>query len=382
MTDGETGKIKVLQVYRTFFPDTQGGLEEVIRQIAQNAPQFDIDVKVFVPSINTVVPEMIHVNEIEVHRVPEYCEISSCNIFYKGIGYLKELVEWADIVHYHYPWPFQDILHLFLLRNYNKKIVVTYHSDIIRQRGLTLPYLPFRRLFFREVDVIVATSPHYQASSKVISRYKHKVDVIPLGLDNRTLPTPSEELTERWRKRFGEEFFFFVGVLRYYKGLHLLVKAARKTNATIVIAGEGKQKQVLLDMVNEYQLSNVHILGTIDDEDKVALFSLCRAVVLPSFLRSEAFGITLLEGMSFGRPLITASISTGVSYVNQHYQTGLAVKPNCSSSLADAIECLHNDSELAKRFGENAKMRYLKYFTGEKMGESYAALYKRLMPSQ
>ena len=69
-------------------------------------------------------------------------------------------------------------------------------------------------------------------------------------------------------------------------------------------------------------------MGYLLEDDKVALINLCYAVVFPSHLRSEAFGISLLEGAMYGKPLISSEIGTGTSHINIDGETGLVVPPN------------------------------------------------------
>lgn len=375
-------EVKVLQVYRTFFPDTQGGGEEVIRQISKNTKDNGINMRIVVPSVNVSKPECIDVDGITVYRVPELCEIASCNIYSGGFKLFTELVQWADVVHYHYPWPFQDILHFLIVKKYKKKTVVTYHSDITRQRSILKLYRPLKKRFLNSVDAIVATSTPYKQSSPVLQHYKSKVSVIPLGLDEDTLPELDLSLKSSWEQKVGKGFFFFVGVLRYYKGLHILLDAAAQCNVKVVIAGDGAAMSDLKKQKQRLGLKNVELLGRITDEDKTALINLSRAIVLPSFVRAEAFGITLLEGMYFSRPLITAELDTGVNYVNKHGTTGLTVEAESASALADAMMKLSADSELAKSMGVAARQRYDKLFTGKQLGSSYADLYQKLSNEQ
>src|SRR5690606_19545518 len=115
---------------------------------------------------------------------------------------------------------------------------------------------------------------------------------------------------EAWRERLGGEFFLFVGALRYYKGLKFLVEAARQTGLPVVLAGQG-QLEPGLELP-----ANVTLLGAVSEADKAALLALCRAFVFPSHLRSEAFGVALLEAAFAGVAMISCEIGTGTSYVN------------------------------------------------------------------
>src|SRR5690606_36816919 len=157
------------------------------------------------------------------------------------------------------------------------------------------------RRFVGWVDRVVATSPNYQASSDVLQRFRDKVSVIPIGLDRGRYPPPDEARAEAWRRRFGGRYFLFVGVIRYYKGLLILLEAARGTDFPIVIVGTGPSEQELRRRAAEMGIENVHFLGFLPEADKVAALQARYGIVFPSHLRAEAFGVSHLEGAMFGK---------------------------------------------------------------------------------
>ena len=367
--------IKVLHVYRTFFPDSQGGLEEVIRQISLNAVASQIRVFSISSKINK--PDIVNVDGISVYRIPLSFELASCSFAFKGLEVFKSLAEWADIINYHFPWPFADMLHLLYCKN--KKTVVTYHSDIIRQKTLLKLYRPLQRKFLSSVDRIVATSPNYFQTSRVLQTYNEKVEIIPIGLDEKSYPQVDDERTTYWRKKINSTFFLFVGVLRYYKGLHIAIEAAKNAAYKIVIVGAGPIEQELKVQAEKEGINNILFLGYLDDIDKVALLSICRGVVFPSYLRSEAFGVTLLEGAMYAKPLISVEIGSGMSYVNIHNKTGLQVTPGNVKAFRDAMDKLYKDEAYAVKLGKAARKRFEKLFTGAEMGKKYDELYLSLM---
>lgn len=369
-------KIRVLHVYRTYFPDSYGGLEQVIRQIAQSTSHLQIDSRVFALSPSPV-PAAVKVDGHDVYRFKRTFELASCGISLSAVAGFRRLVEWADVVQYHFPWPFGDLLHF--LGRVHKPSLVTYHSDIVRQKQLLWIYRPLMRAFLRRVDVIVPTSQNYFATSEELGRYSEKIEVIPIGLDDRTYPEVSERKLAVVRERFGEGFFLFVGLLRYYKGLHILLDALQGVPFQCVIAGSGPIERELKRRAARLGLNNVHFLGYVDDIEKVALMSLCRAVVFPSHLRSEAFGVTLLEGAIYRKPLISTEIGTGTSYINVDGETGFVVPPGDAKDLREAMLRLAQDEDLAQRMGLAARQRYEALFTGGMMGERYVDLYKRLL---
>ena len=80
--------------------------------------------------------------------------------------------------------------------------------------------------FLSSVDRIISTSPNYLETSEVLSHYMDKTDVIPIGLDRAHYSMASDDRLEYWRHRVGgKKFFLFVGVMRYYKGLFVLLEA-------------------------------------------------------------------------------------------------------------------------------------------------------------
>ena len=126
-------------------------------------------------------------------------------------------------------------------------------------------------------------------------------------------------------------------------------------------------------------LSNVHFTGYIPDKSKMALIKLCRALVLPANLRSEAFGVSLLEGAMNGKPLISTEVGTGTSFVNIDAETGYVVPPENARLLAHAMNRLVTDPEQAERLGRNALARFESVFTSDQMAAAYLDEYQRLL---
>ena len=368
--------MRVLHFYKTSFPDTMGGVEKVINQIARGANK--LGVKTDVLSLTSKrVPRIIEIDGYLAHRARLDVEIASTGFSVSAFLRFAQLAEKADLIHYHYPWPFMDVVHF--ASRVKKPTVVTYHSDIIRQKYLLKIYRPLQWKFLGDMSRIVTTSPNYLATSGILANYKHKISVIPIGLDKTTYPAPSADMLAYWRNRIGLKFLLFVGVLRYYKGLHILLEAAKGTSYPIVIVGAGPIEAELKKQAEETGLSNIHFLGFLSDEDKVALLTLCYAVVFPSHLRSEAFGISLLEGAMYGKPLISSEIGTGTSFINIANETGLVVPPSDPLALRQAMRTLWDNPEMAAEMGLKAEARYWKLFTADKMVASYIDLYRKLV---
>lgn len=368
--------MRVLHFYKTAFPDTMGGTEQVIDQIARGANKLGVKTDVLSLTPDRV-PRTIEIDGYMAHRARMNIQIASTSISVSAFLRFSQLAQKADVIHYHFPWPFMDVVH-FATR-VKKPTVVTYHSDIIRQKYLLKLYRPLKYKFLASMDRIVATSPNYMATSSVLEKYSDKVSVIPIGLDKATYVQPAPDRLLHWREKLGPKFFLFVGVIRYYKGLHILLKAAQGTDYPIVIVGAGPIEDELKAQASQLGLHNIHFLGYLPDADKVALLNLCLGVVFPSHLRSEAFGISLLEGAMYGKPMISSEIGTGTTFVNIGGETGLVVPPSDPVALRQAMRYLWENPEVAETMGKRAEERYWEHFTADAMVKSYVAMYEGLL---
>lgn len=353
-----------------------GGVEQVIYQIARSVSAHGIETEVLTLTKAAEEGTLTIENHL-VHRARLDFQIASTGFSASALVRFIQLARQVDLIHYHFPWPFMDVVHFASLAR--KPTVVTYHSDIIRQQFLLNFYRPLMHCFLTHVDCIVATSSNYFATSQVLECYRKKIQVIPIGLDKASYPEINPALLQHWQARIGERFFLFVGMIRYYKGLHILLDAVRGTDFPVVILGSGPVEKELRRHAKRLNLKNVHFLGALSDEDKVALIKLSLAIVFPSHLRSEAFGISLLEGAMFGKPMISSEIGTGTSYINIHNETGLVVPPSDPGAFRDAMGFLWHHPEIAAKMGENAEARYWRLFTSEHMATSYVNLYKQLL---
>lgn len=367
--------MRILHFFRTYFPDSYGGVEQFIYQLARGCAQRGHTVDVLSLSRDRT-QKLTKLDGHNAHHAHLDFEIASNGFSLSVFAKFAELARDADIVHYHFPWPFTDVVH-FVARMH-KPTVLTYHSDIVRQQTLLKFYRPLMMRFLGSVDRIVATSPNYLATSTTLNQFRDKTSVIPIGLDRSIYPNPSDEILSSWRSRIRGPFFLFVGVLRYYKGLHILLEAVAGSGYSVVIVGSGPMEEELQEHSRRLKLSNVHFFGFLPEIDKIALFQLCFAVVFPSHLRAEAFGVSLLEGAMFGKPLISSEIGTGTSFINIHECTGLVVPPSDPVAFRQAMARLIENPAEASRMGQNAATRYQQHFAADQMTSKYIELYQEL----
>lgn len=368
-----TKPLHILHVYRTYYAESFGGVEQVIRQLSVAHAAAGHKVSVLTLSRDVKVPTLVEHEGVSVWYYPLTFEVASNGVSLSAMRHFRALARTADVLHYHFPWPSGDVLHQLAPKGI--PAVVTYHSDIVRQKLLKVFYWLLMMRFLGQMKAIVATSPNYMATSAVLRRFTGKVVSIPIGLDETLYPKATAEDLAKWRARCGDQFFLFIGALRYYKGLPTLIAAAKQTGLPVVIAGKGPQEAALRAMAGD--AAHIHFVGAVGDADKMALLALCRAFVFPSHLRSEAFGVSLLEAAMVGKPMICCEIGTGTSYINQHGVTGLVVPPEDADAFGAVMRTLTTDDALVACYGAAARARFLAEFTAGKMAADYLALYQQ-----
>lgn len=369
--------MKVLHVYRTYFPDPPGGLQEAIRQICISTQPMGVENTIFTLS-PTPSPQVVDRPEARVVRCRSWAAPASCDLgSLDALLTFRQLANQADVIHYLFPWPFADVLRLAAPAH--KPSVMTYISDIVRQRWLGAVYGPLMWHTLRHMDAIVSNAPGYAAGSPVLTdpALQPLVWQIPLGIDESSYAIPPDAaILDRLGLQPDEPFVLFIGVLRYYKGLHVLLDACADVRGRVVIAGSGPEEQALKEQMSRMGLNNVLMAGQVAEAEKVALLQACRGLVLPSHLRSEAYGMVLVEASLMAKPMVTCEIGTGTSFVNTDGETGWVVPPESPAALADALNQLLTDTALAQRYGRAARQRYETLFSGDALGRAYTQLYE------
>jgi len=276
------------------------------------------------------------------------------------------------IVHVHLPNPLAVLL--YLVSGHRGPLVVTWHSDIVRQRLFGALLEPFVNRFLRRCSAIIATSPNYLDSSRVLSRFRDKCRVIPLGIDPEDFERVDQASVDGLHRRYGPRLILAVGRLVYYKGFEYLVRAMGEIDGRLLIVGEGPLADVLRRQISAWGFENkVVMLGRV--ENLRPYYHAAKVLALPSIERSEAFGLVQLEAMACGKPIVNTRLKSGVPYVSLDGVTGLTVPPRDWRALADAISRLLNDPELGVAYGEAARRRVLENFTLDGMVAKTLGLY-------
>lgn len=365
--------MRVLHIYKDYYPVT-GGMENHIRALAEEQARRGFDVSVLVTSLTkeTGVTEM---NGVRLMRAGRLATIASTPLSIE----LPRLLfrEHPDIAHLHFPYPVGELSQLFFGKA--TKVVLTYHSDVVRQKRILRFYKPFLKRVLAMADRIIATSDRYVQSSPYLGSVAGKCRVIPLGIDPAPFLNFDSVRVGEIRKTYRSPLLLFVGKLRYYKGLHYLLEAMREIDARLLVAGTGPMEAEWKRIAAGPGIAGkVTFLGEVEDDELPPLYHACDVFVLPASERSEAFGLVQVEAMMCGKPVVSTELGTGTSFVNMHDETGFVVPARDAKSLGETVRKLLTDKELRLKMGEAARARALQEFTLTAMADRTIGLYREL----
>lgn len=370
----KTINMKILHLYKDYYP-VLGGIENHIKMLAEEQVKYGHRVWVLVTN-QSFRTEVREVNGVQVIKAGRLATVASTPISVVLPYYLRS--QRPEITHLHFPYPIGELSYLFF--GNPSSLVITYHSDIVRQKFLLLLYQPFLRLVLQKADLIIVTSPNYRDSSLYLKRFRQKCRVIPLAIKTSRFLQVDPLQVEQIRVKYGSPLILFVGKLRYYKGLPYLLQAMTKIPAKLIIIGEGPLGSELRSLSLNLNLKdNVFFLGELSDEELPAYYQASDLFVLPACERSEAFGTVQIEAMVSGLPVISTELGTGTSYVNEHGKTGLVVPPRDTEALAKAILTLLSDKDLRLQMGRYARERALQEFSLQTMVDRITKAYKELL---
>ncbi|MFH0889600.1 MAG: glycosyltransferase [Candidatus Aenigmatarchaeota archaeon] len=344
-----------------------GGVETYTKSIAEAARDKGNEVTIICASEKNVRKEKTE-NGIKIIYLPEITRIMNAPITKQIVTELARIK--PDIIHLHIPNPWGEVnAFLYKIVNPKVKIIATYHSDVVGY-SLLMKTLSFLRTLYLVPSLslfcsrVIATSDNYISGSLALRMVGKKVVVIPLGVDTSKF-SPAQ-------KSGGKFCFLFVGRLIPYKGLEYLIKAAgilklSDKKFTIKIVGDGKLRKNLEKLARLLNVSDVvKFTGSVGNKDLPGVYRNCDAFVLPSVYKTEAFGISQLEAMASGKPVISTNIrGSGVSFVNKDGVTGFVVRPKDEIALANAMMKLFDNKKLRIFMGKNARKRAVKVFDGK-----------------
>lgn len=375
-------KLKILQVNKLYYP-VRGGIEKVVQQLAEGLNDKTV-MQVLVCQQKGKSSKEI-VNGVKVHRSSSKGILFSLPISFAFFKDMKKMLSNIDVLQIHMPFPLADIA--FLMTGYKGKVVLWWHSDIVRQKKLMFFYKPIMTHLLKRADkIIVATQGHIEGSV-YLKPYRQKCVIIPYGVDNDVISRGESYIEKNFKEKQYEinnkdiVKFLFTGRLVYYKGCDILLKAFVKVpNAILTLIGTGTMESELKKLASDLGLMNrVRFLGDVSIEELYKEYEECDVFILPSILRSEAFGLVQIEAMAFGKPVINTKLPSGVPYVSLHNITGLTVEPGNIDELEKAMIWMTEHPEERLIMEKEARRRVIDNYTIENMLDNVLELYELVM---
>ena len=295
--------------------------------------------------------------------VPAWTKKAATMIAPAMVGWVRKHTAEYDIIHVHHPDPMAALA--LRLSGYKGKVVLHWHSDIVSQRFFLALYKPLQTWLIRRADRILGTTPVYVASSPYLKEVQGKCGYVPIGID--PIPFDAAHAEAIRTRHSGKTLLFSLGRLVPYKGFSYLIDAMSllPERFHLILGGKGPLKEALEAQIRKKDLQHrVNLLtGYIPDETVYALFGAADIFVLPSVMKTEAFGIVQIEAMSCGTPVVATRIpESGVSWVNKEGVSGRNAAPEDARSLADAILAVEAQKE---NYAEGAARRFRECFSKE-----------------
>lgn len=376
--------MKIVQTNKAYYPKV-GGIETTITTLSEGlSGRHNTSVEVLTCNDKVSLRSRNEIMKgVEVKYLPTYGFINSLPVSPAYFSALSNLS--GDILHIHEPFPLADLsIQLFpAIRNNFSKIIVSWHSDIIRQKWVLSFYGKYIHKFLSNTDKIIVSNPRLIESSDFLPLYKDICEVIPIGTDLGWVDSSTEENIRQKLNGVDKDglMILFVGRLVYYKGIQYLVEAMKMVSgAFLTIIGSGPLESNLKKQIKELGLeSRIKIIPEVDKKTLQNYFKGCDLFVLPSVEKSETYGIVQIEAMACGKPVICTELGTGTTFINLNGVSGLVVPPRDSKALSDAITKLVDNSKLRLELGNNGRERAFSEFNSEKMVDKTFELYRDVL---
>ena len=369
--------MKVLQLGK-FYP-VRGGVEKVMYDLLVGLSERGIPCDMLCANLEKGKTEIELTPMNRVICTKTLMQKYATMISLQMITTLRRIAPSYDIIHVHHPDPMAALA--LRLSGYRGKVVLHWHSDIVKQKKLLGLYLPLQKWLIRRANLIVGTTPVYISSSAHLSDVQQKCTYLPIGIDPIL---QDEEAVARLKDQYrGKRIVFSLGRLVHYKGYKYLIEAARYLDDSymVLIGGAGILREELQAQIDENGLSGrVKLLDRLPDKDLPAYYGACDVYCLSSIMKTEAFAIVQIEAMSCGKPVVSCDIEgSGVPWVNKDGVSGLVVPPENGKALADAILRITNNNTLYQRLSEGAGQRFEQLFGKERMIDKCLEIYQQIL---
>lgn len=265
---------------------------------------------------------------------------------------------------------------------------ITTAHDVVEHHHISasgrLRLLVERQLLSQYIAVSAAVGRVCESSRGIL---RDRVRVIYSGIEARDFARPAADTISRLKDELGlqdaDPILINVGRLSAAKNQHHLIPMMarvlkRRPRATLLIVGDGTERSRLEAAIAEAGLgASIRLLGM--RSDIPALLALSAVFLFPS--ESEGLGLSVIEAMSAGKPVVAAGVAP-MDEVVEAGKSGLLVDTNDATAFADAVERLLESPALAHRMGVRGQQIVAERFTIESASRSMRSLYRDVVTAR
>ncbi|MBK6505746.1 MAG: N-acetyl-alpha-D-glucosaminyl L-malate synthase BshA [Ignavibacteria bacterium] len=293
-----------------------------------------------------------------------------------------------DILHAHYAIPHatsaflaREILKSETHNSMSIRFVTTLHGTDITLTGLEPSFLPTMKFSIEKADGVTAVSKFLADKTNTQYKIEKHIEVIPNFVDIDKFKRENDEKTQCFKKNIApndEKVFIHISNFRALKRVQDVIKifyeVRKKLEAKLLLVGDGPDRSDCEQLVRELEISeHVRFMGKQDA--LVELLSVSDIFMIPS--QSESFGLSALEAMSCGVPVISSSVG-GLPELNLHNETGYIAEIGDVDRMAKYAVDLLSDKKKYELFSKNARKR-AEDFSEDKIVPKYEKFYEQIV---
>lgn len=352
-----------------------GGVQEIVRAMRLELIARGHDVKIITPQPKDTkgcdTDGVIFVGQATDFRSPMHTTVQlSASSDMEALEQMLE-TEQFDVLHFHEPWI--PVLSRQILSRSTSVNVATFHAKVpetLMSQTVVKVVTPYLKSVLKYLDHLTAVSD--AAAEYVSGMTDQPISIIPNGIDLKRY----KRMPKRQSKKQARSILY-IGRLERRKGVKYLLQAYELLvqdieDVSLIIAGDGPDREKLELLVEERNLPNVEFLGYVTDKQKLQLLAQTDLFCAPAIF-GESFGIVLLEAMASG--LVTvAGNNSGYAAVMQELGALSLVNPHDSEEFARRLRLLLTEEDLRKMWQQWA-VKYVRQFSYPNVVSQYEDLY-------
>jgi len=296
---------------------------------------------------------------------------------------IREVVDQfdLDLVHVHYAIPYATCA--FLAREMVKpkqvRTITTLHGTDITLVGMMPSYYEIARFSVSVSDAITSVSEFLKEETIKAFRIEKPIRVIPNFVDcNEFRPAPNSSIRKKLAPG-GERLVVHASNFRKVKNIPTVIEVFHEVKkalpARLVLIGDGPEKETAERTCSRLGIKDdVTFMG--EQEFIADILPVADAFLLPS--DHESFGLSALEAMSCGVPVVGSNVG-GLHEVIDHGETGFLCDPHDVECMADCLISMFRNEDRRRDMGLKGRERARRNFGKDKIIEQYMDLYRDVL---